>query len=183
MCALGSPSGTGRVLLSGPTNAPADTSSHSVSRTSASNTCRRACRDLSGCCAGDQGASRKQPAGRDTRRSPGGRHTTPERGSCRIHALLSGRRNGESQSAAGDLRSSCPDDEEGVWQRAIRAASPPRMCSSERVSPKRSGGAATVPRSSSPSFARNDSRNDRPFSFSLRARRDQQRGEASQRAP
>ena len=47
-----------------------------------------------------------------------------------------------------------------------RRAPPPthRMCSSASVSPKRSGGAATVPRSSSCSLDRKDSRNTRPFS-------------------
>ncbi len=39
---------------------------------------------------------------------------------------------------------------------------PPRMCSSASVSPKRSGGAATVPRSSSASFWINASRKMRP---------------------
>ena len=46
-------------------------------------------------------------------------------------------------------------------------ALPPRMCSSASVSPKRSGGAATVPLSSRHSFARKDSLKVRPFSFSL----------------
>ncbi len=49
--------------------------------------------------------------------------------------------------------------------------SPPRMCSSANVSPKRSGGAATVPLSSRHSFARKDSLKVRPFSFSLQASR------------
>ena len=48
-------------------------------------------------------------------------------------------------------------------------ALPPRMCSSASVSPKRSGGAATVPLSSRHSFARKDSLKVRPFSFSLQA--------------
>ena len=45
--------------------------------------------------------------------------------------------------------------------------SPPRMCSSASVSPKRSGGACTVPLSSSASLARNASLKIRPFSLSL----------------
>jgi hypothetical protein len=43
---------------------------------------------------------------------------------------------------------------------------PPRMCSSANVSPKRSGGAATVPLSSSCSLLRKASRKMRPFSCS-----------------
>lgn len=48
---------------------------------------------------------------------------------------------------------------------------PPRTCSSLSVSPKRSAGAATVPRSRSVSLVRNDSRNWRPLSRSLSASR------------
>ena len=49
--------------------------------------------------------------------------------------------------------------------------SPPRMCSSASVSPKRSGGACTVPLSSSASLARNASLKIRPFSLSLPTQR------------
>lgn len=54
----------------------------------------------------------------------------------------------------------------GGWK---KPDAPPRMCSSASVSPNRSGGAATVPRSSRPNLARKHSRKVRPRSFSLPA--------------
>lgn len=54
-----------------------------------------------------------------------------------------------------------------AWHGRCAGAPPPRMCSSASVSPNLSGGAATVPRSSSPSRDRNASRKLRPRSFSL----------------
>mmetsp|Transcript_10581 Transcript_10581/g.29131 ORF Transcript_10581/g.29131 Transcript_10581/m.29131 type:complete len:353 (+) Transcript_10581:889-1947(+) len=68
--------------------------------------------------------------------------------------------------AFGSLVSSMPI---GLPSGPMKA--PPRMCSSVSVSPNLSGGAETVPLSSSPSFEMNDSLKILPFSLSFSASR------------
>ena len=84
------------------------------------------------------------------------------------HHDLSGGRCADDVSA-GEAFSCCSRsitvDDGGPYTgdgQPIYVEAPPRMCSSASVSPKRSGGAATVPRSSSASFWMNASRKMRP---------------------
>lgn len=117
--------------------------------------------------------------------------------SLTITGLLSGPTKAppwqKAGSKAGEVRLVCPAIRHQVFAGAADAARPyppstlqaalprnplctappldtllrTRMCSSAMVSPKRSGGAATVPRSSSCSFCRKASRKMRPFSCAM----------------